>query len=93
MPRAIALRSEFNAAEQRRFARRSKDASQAKRLLALAAIYDAGTRSEAARLGNFTLQIVRDWVVRFNAEGPAGLIDRKAPGPTLLAGTSHQLPH
>ena len=34
----------------------------------------------AAQLGTVTLQIVRDWVVRFNAEGPAGLIDRKAPG-------------
>ena len=27
-----------------------------------------------------TLQIVRDWVLRFNAEGPDGLVDRKAPG-------------
>lgn len=26
------------------------------------------------------LQIVRDWVVRFNARGPDGLIDGKAPG-------------
>jgi transposase len=28
------------------------------------------------------LQIVRDWVVKFNARGPAGLIDRKPPGPS-----------
>jgi hypothetical protein len=28
------------------------------------------------------LQIERDWVVRPNAEGPAGLIDRKAPAPS-----------
>jgi transposase len=34
----------------------------------------------AARTGGVGLQIVRDWVVRFNAEGPAGLLDRKAPG-------------
>ena len=27
-----------------------------------------------------TLQIVRDWVLRFNARGPEGLIDRKPPG-------------
>ena len=82
MARAIALRSDFNGVELRRLARRSKDAGQARRLLALAAIYDGGMRSEAARLGNVTLQIVRDWVLRFNAEGPAGLLDRKAPGPT-----------
>ena len=69
MPSAIALRSDFSAADLRRLARRSKDAAQARRLLALAAIYDGGTRSEAARLGHVTLQIVRDWVVRFNAEG------------------------
>ena len=80
MARAIALRSDFSAAELRRLARRSGDAAQARRLLALAAIYDGGTRSEAARLGDVTLQIVRDWVVRFNAEGPGGLVNRKAPG-------------
>lgn len=43
-------------------------------------IYDSGTRGEAAKLGGVTLQIVRDWVMRLNAEGPAGLIDRKASG-------------
>ncbi len=84
MARAIALRSDFSAADLRRLARHSRDAAQARRFLALAAIYDGGTRSEASRLGDVTLQIVRDWVVRFNAEGPAGLIDRKAPGPTPL---------
>ncbi|MEO3473698.1 helix-turn-helix domain-containing protein [Roseomonas sp. CAU 1739] len=84
MARAIALRYDFSAAELRRLARRSKDAAQARRLPALAAIYDDGTRSEAARIGNVTLQIVRDWVVRFNAEGPAGLRDRRGPGPSPL---------
>jgi transposase len=90
MPRAIALRSDFSAVELRHLARRSKDAGQARRLLALAAIYAGGTRSEAARLGNVTLQIVRDWVVRFNAEGPDGLIDRRAPGPTPLLTDAHR---
>jgi transposase len=80
MARAIALRPDYDAPALRALARRSKDAAQARRLLALAAIYDGGTCSEAARIGTVTLQIVRDWVVRFNAEGPAGLIDRKAPG-------------
>ena len=48
-------------------------------------ILDGGSRTEAARIGGVGLQVVRDWVVRFNAEGPEGLIDRKAPGkpPTL----------
>src|SRR3546814_13626675 len=89
MAAAIGLRSDFNGAVLRKLARASDDARQVRRLLALATIYDGGTRSEAARIGGVTLQIVRDWVVRFNAEGPDGLIDRKAPGaaPLLDAGT------
>jgi len=90
MPNAIALRSDFSGGQLRRLARRSKDAAQARRLLALAAIYDGGTRSEAARLGDVTLQIVRDWVVRFNAEGPGALIDRKAAGPKRLLTDAHR---
>jgi transposase len=49
-------------------------------LLALAEIYDGGSRTKAARIGGVGLQTVRDWVVRFNARGPEGLIDGKAPG-------------
>ena len=76
----VALRRDFDAPSLRRLARNSKDASQARRILALAAIYAGGTRSQAAEMGGVGLQIVRDWVVRFNADGPAGLLDRKAPG-------------
>ena len=49
-------------------------------LLALAAIYEGATRTEAARIGGVTVQIVRDWVVKFNAHGPEGLVNRKPPG-------------
>jgi transposase len=90
MPHAIALRSGSTAAELRSLARASKEAGQARRLLAMAVIYDGGSRSEAARLGGVTLQIVRDWVVRFNADGPDGLRDRKAPGPTPLLTDAHR---
>ncbi len=90
MPTAIALRPDFTASSLRGHARRSRDAAQARRLLSLAVIYDGGSRSEAAMLGNVTLQIVRDWVVRFNAEGPDGLRDRKAPGPTPRLNEAHR---
>lgn len=80
MAAPIALRPDYTADQLRQEARRSRDAGQARRLLALATIYDGSSRSDAARVGGVTLQIVRDWVVRFNAEGPAGLIDRKAAG-------------
>ncbi len=76
----IPLRSDFDTVALRAIARRSKDGPQARRLLALAAIYEGDTRTEAARIGGVTLQIVRDWVVKFNAHGPEGLIDRKPPG-------------
>jgi hypothetical protein len=73
MGQPLPLRSDYDAPALRGLARRSKDAAQSRRLLALAAIYDGGTRSEAARLGSVTLQVVRDWVLRFNAAGPPGL--------------------
>ena len=80
-----ALRNDFDAQGLRVLARQSKHAGQARRLLALAAVYEGGRRSDAARIGGVTLQIVRDWVVKFNARGPAGLIDGKGPGqPSLL---------
>ena len=81
MAAPIPLRSDLTADDLRQHARRSRDANQARRLLALAAIYDGATRTEAARIGGITLQIVRDWVIRLNARGPDGLLDRKAPGP------------
>lgn len=80
MAAAIGLRSDFSGNDLRRLARASRDARQVRRLLALAVIRDGGSRTEAARIGGVGLQIVRDWVLRFNAEGPEGLIDRKAPG-------------
>jgi transposase len=76
----IPLRSDYDAARLRLVARASKDAGQIRRLLALAAIYDGATRAEAADIGGVTRQIIRDWVLRFNAHGPAGLVDHKAPG-------------
>jgi transposase len=76
----IPLRADFNAGLVRAAAKRSKAGPQARRLLTLAAIYDGATRTEAAKIGGVTLQIIRDWVMRFNALGPDGLIDRKPPG-------------
>ena len=87
---AIALRSDFDASALRREARQTKDAGQARRLLALAAIYDGATRTEAATIGGVTLQIVRDWVLKFNAHGPSGLIAGKAPGQTPLLTEDHR---
>ena len=76
----VPLRTDFDADALRAIARQTKDGPQARRLLALAAIDDGATRTAAARIGGVTGQIVRDWVVKFNAHGPDGLINRKPPG-------------
>jgi putative transposase len=86
----VPLRRDFDATGLRRLARNSKDANQARRLLALATIYAGGTRTQAAEVGGVGLQIVRDWVIRFNADGPAGLLDRKAPGQPALLNNTHR---
>ncbi len=80
MGATISLREDFWGGQLRALARRAKDAGQARRLLALAVIYDGARRTEAARIGGVGLQIIRDWVLRFNARGPDGLITGKAPG-------------
>jgi len=86
----ILLREDFDAGQLRREARQSKDSGQARRLLALAAIYDGSRRTEAAKIGGVTLQIVRDWVMKFNAHGPSGLIAGKAPGQTPRLTADHR---
>ena len=70
MGSAIGLRDDFDGTALRRLARASKSANRARRLLAVAEIYDGGSHTVAARLGGVGLQIVRDRVVRFNARGP-----------------------
>src|SRR5262249_50876543 len=85
------LRQDFDAPQVRGLARKTKDGPQARRLLALAAIYDGATRTEAAKIGGVGLQIIRDWVLRFNARGPDGLPDGKSTGqPSKLNDTQRQ---
>jgi transposase len=80
MAAPVPLRSDLDAEAVRALAKSSRDPAQIRRLLALSAIYAGGSRSEAAAMGGVGLQTVRDWVLAFNAQGPDGLIDGKAPG-------------
>jgi transposase len=80
MSAAIGVREDFEADELRCMARTVKDANQARRLLAIAAVYDGMDREEAARIGGMDRQTLRDWVHRFNEQGPDGLINIKPPG-------------
>ena len=84
MRSGIDVRSDYTGDDLRRFARRSDEADQTRRLLALAVILDGGSRGDAARTGGVGLQVIRDWVLRFNAGGPDALKTRKAPGKTPI---------
>jgi len=79
-PSRIGLREDYDAEALRRLARQSRDNRQTRRLLALAAAYDGMSRTEAASVGGMDRQTLRDWVHRFNAEGPDGLLDRPRSG-------------
>src|SRR4051812_40251953 len=87
MASAVDLRADYSATELRRLAATTKNANQSWRLLSLAAVVDGMNRTEAARIGGMDRQTLRDWVHRFNAHGPNGLLDgwSKGPEPRLSA--------
>ena len=80
MGHAIPVQTDYTAGEVRRFAQRAKDAAQARRLLAIAAVLDGASREAAAKVGGMDRQTLRDWVIRFNQQGPDGLINKCSPG-------------
>ena len=84
MGQAIPVRTDYSASEVRRFAKRAKDAAQARRLLAIAAVLDGASREDAAKIGGMDRQTLRDWVIRFNDQGPDGLINIPSPGAIVL---------
>jgi transposase len=85
MGRAVAVRWDFTAEELRELAKRTRNAAQARRMLSIAAVLDGASRAEAARIGGMDRQTLRDWVIRFNEQGPDGLISISSPGaPTKL---------
>jgi transposase len=88
MPTAVRLREDYSAQALRVLAKRSKDANQIRRLLSLAAVREGMDRGSAAKIGGMDRQTLRDWVHRFNASGPDGLLDNwtDGPKPRLSAG-------
>src|ERR1700746_593461 len=80
MGQAIAVRTDYTAGQVRRFAKRAKDAAQARRLLAIASVLDGASREDAAKIGGMDRQTLRDWVIRFNEKGPEGLVNKSSPG-------------
>lgn len=77
---AVALRGDYRGEELRALAAKCQDGRQVRRLMALAAVADGMSRSAAAAVGLMDRQTLRDWVIRFNAAGPDGLINKTSPG-------------
>ena len=81
MGAALEIRTDLaSPAGLRRLARRERNPRTATRMLAIAGALEGMSRAEAARLAGMERQALRDAVVRYNAEGLAGLRDRPKPG-------------
>ncbi len=76
-------RLEHGAAFLRRHAGDVAEAPVARRLLALAGVLDGQRRSEAAKSCGMDRQTLRDWVIRYNELGIAGLSDHPHRGGAL----------
>jgi transposase len=77
--RALAIRDDISAQALRGLARREPDRRASARMFAIANALEGMSRAEAARLAGMERQALRDAVVRYNAEGLAGLHDRHRP--------------
>lgn len=83
--RGLAIRADMSASEMRRLAVRETDRGKTRRMVAIANALEGMPRAEAARLAGMDRQALRDAVLRYNAEGLAGLSDRpRAPRRPLL---------
>src|SRR2546428_3772360 len=90
MGQAITVRTDYSSSEVRRFAKRAKDAAQARRLLAIAAVLDGAPRTEAATNCGMDRQTLRGWGIRVNESGPEGLINIPPPGGPPQLGDEHK---
>ena len=77
-------RKELTAAELRAAAGKVKDSRAARRMLAIAFVLEGADRTSAATSCGMDRQTLRDWVHRYNAEGLAGLANRRSPGASPL---------
>ena len=75
-------RKDLDVTQLRAEAGRIADAKQVRRILAIAMVLGGHSRLLAAQAGGMDRQTLCDWVIRYNAEGLAGLLDRVRPGPT-----------
>src|ERR1700758_4630263 len=73
-------RKDLTAKELRAASAKASDAKAARRMLAIALVLEGKDRKTAAETCGMDRQTLRDWVHRYNAEGLAGLENRKGRG-------------
>jgi transposase len=73
-------RFELSSTELREAAARMQNGAVVRRLLAIALVLEGHSREAAAQLNGMDRQTLRDWVLRYNAQGVAGLRSRCSPG-------------
>src|SRR5262244_504704 len=74
--REHAIRKDRTPAVLRKLAKEETDVRVMRRFLAIANALSGMNRAEAARGAGMDRQTLRDWVIRYNAHGIAGLVDR-----------------
>ena len=77
---ALMIREDLPPCELRRLAKTERNLRVARRLLAIAAALEGLSREAAARVAGMDRQTLRDWVIRYNRGGPAGLSDHWGDG-------------
>ena len=72
----LEISNRYSASTLRALAHREKNGRVASRMLGIANALEGMSRADAARAAGMDRQTLRDWVLRYNAEDLAGLMDR-----------------
>lgn len=80
MPAPLDVRKDHTPSQLLAYASALGDTAHARRVRAIAAVLEGHSRTEAARIGGMERQTLRDWVHRFNSDGPDGLKSLRSPG-------------
>lgn len=93
MPAPVDVRRDLTPQQLDEIADALTDRAHARRIRAIAAVLQGHTRTQAAKIGGMERQTLRDWVHRYNTEGPDGLKSLRSPGrpPKLNAEQQEQL--